>query len=146
MMARLPGIIAEHPDLVIWQTGSNDALRLVPLEHFVAQTIAGIDQMERAGIDVMLMEPQLASRLAGTAQGALFVQAVRDIAHREHVFDIPRYDLMHQWLNDGELTYKQMMSTDGLHMSDGGYDLLAKSVCDTILSQVGEQARPAVNR
>jgi hypothetical protein len=33
MMARLPAIIAEKPDLVIWQTGSNDSLRSVKLPH-----------------------------------------------------------------------------------------------------------------
>ncbi len=43
MMQRLPALIAEHPDLIIWQTGSNDPLRNVPLERFEQETRAGIE-------------------------------------------------------------------------------------------------------
>src|SRR5260370_14185033 len=38
MARRLPAIIAQHPDLVIWQTGTNDALDDLTLERFVALT------------------------------------------------------------------------------------------------------------
>src|ERR1700722_3665050 len=31
MALRLPSVIAEHPDLIIWQTGSNDPLNGLPL-------------------------------------------------------------------------------------------------------------------
>jgi 2-haloalkanoic acid dehalogenase type II len=51
MMRRLPNIIAEHPDLVIWQIGSNDPLRGVTLEHFTARTLEGIATLRRAGIE-----------------------------------------------------------------------------------------------
>jgi lysophospholipase L1-like esterase len=34
MALRLPTVIAERPDLIIWQTGSNDPLRNVPLDRY----------------------------------------------------------------------------------------------------------------
>jgi len=59
MLARLDkDVLAAKPDLVIWQTGSNDPLRSVPLARFVDETKAGINNMRAAGLDVMLMEPQ----------------------------------------------------------------------------------------
>ena len=134
MMARLATIIGEHPDLVIWQTGSNDSLRSVNLEHFIAETRDGIERMQGAGIDVLLMEPQLSLRLAHTDGSEAFLHAVRDVGREMHVTVIRRYDLMKQWLSSGALTYPQMMSDDGLHMTDGGYELLARSVADTILA------------
>jgi acyl-CoA thioesterase-1 len=133
MMARLAAIIAEKPDLVIWQTGSNDSLRSVNLQHFIAETRVGIERMQGAGIDVMLMEPQLSMRLAHTEGSDAFLEAVRQVGREMHVVVIRRYDLMKQWLSSGTLTYPQMMSDDGLHMTDGGYELLARSVADTIL-------------
>ena len=42
MLRRLPAVIAERPDLIIWQTGSNDPLRAVPLDRFVQETMAGV--------------------------------------------------------------------------------------------------------
>ncbi len=134
MMARLPAIIAEKPDLVIWQTGSNDSLRSVKLDHFIAETRDGIARMQGAGIDVMLMEPQLSQRLAHTDGSDQFLDAVRAIGEQMHVVVVRRYDLMERWLASGVLTYTQMMSNDDLHMTDGGYRLLARSVAATILA------------
>jgi lysophospholipase L1-like esterase len=126
MIARVPAIIAEKPDLVIWQTGSNDSLRGVDPVRFVAETREGITQMQAAGIDVMLMEPQLSRRLAMSERADAFLDAVREVGSQMHVLVIRRYDLMRQWLASGALTYDTMMSHDGLHMTDGGYELLAR--------------------
>jgi lysophospholipase L1-like esterase len=134
MVTRLSDIIAEQPDLVIWQTGSNDSLRAVSVERFIAETRDGIERMKGSGIDVMLMEPQLSQRLANTPESDAFLKAVRDLGRQTHVLVIRRYDLMRQWLVSGALTYPQMMSNDGLHMADGGYDMLAKAVAEMILS------------
>jgi lysophospholipase L1-like esterase len=133
MITRVPAIIAEKPDLVIWQTGSNDSIRGVSPDRFVAETRDGIQQMQAAGIDVILMEPQLSERLANTARSDEYLDAVREIGQKMQVLVIRRYDLMRQWLASGALTYDHMMSHDGLHMTDGGYDLLARAVADTIL-------------
>ncbi len=137
MMARLDKIVADKPDLVIWQTGSNDSLRSVNLDHFIAETRDGITRMQGAGIDVMLMEPQLSQRLAHTDGSDGFRDAVRAIGRQMGVVVVRRYDLMERWLTSGALTYPQMMSNDGLHMTDGGYDLLARSVAQTILTNSG---------
>jgi lysophospholipase L1-like esterase len=40
---------------------------------------------------------------------------------------------MHAWLRQGLLTKSQMLASDGLHMTDGGYALLARSVAPEIL-------------
>src|SRR5277367_5183294 len=57
MLARLDrDVIAVKPDLVIWQTGTNDPLRKLPLDRFEAETHEGINRMQAAQIDVVLME------------------------------------------------------------------------------------------
>jgi lysophospholipase L1-like esterase len=136
MMKRLSAIIAEKPDVVIWQTGSNDALRGVDLQHFITDTRAGIAQMQTAGIDVILMEPQLSGRLKDTGQGDVFRDAVRSLGLEMAVPVVRRYDLMRQWLASGELTYEQMMSGDRLHMTDDGYAHLARAVADLIMADI----------
>lgn len=133
MMRRLPDIIAQHPDLVIWQTGTNDALHGMPLERFVALTRAGILAMRGAGIDVMLIEPQRCRAMQAKPDALLYRDAVRAIGAELHVPVIHRYDLMQTWLSSGLVTPVQLMSGDGLHMADGGYALLAKAVAHEIL-------------
>lgn len=134
MMRRLPAIIAEHPDLVIWQTGTNDPLRGVELGHFTELTRQGVAAMLTAGIDVMLMGPQLCQRLADSDGAHQFRDAVRAIGDDLHVPVIHRYTMMQQWLARHMLTETQMLAPDGLHMADGGYALLAKAVAHEILA------------
>jgi lysophospholipase L1-like esterase len=109
----------------------------VKLDHFIAETRDGIARMQAAGIDVMLMEPQLSQRLAHTEGSDAFLTAVRAIGEQMHVLDIRRYDLMKQWLSSGTLTYSQLMSNDFLHMTDGGYEMLAQSVAAMIIANSG---------
>jgi acyl-CoA thioesterase I len=148
MARRLPAIIAEHPALIIWQTGSNDPLRDVPLDRFVQETTDGVQEIRTAHIDVMLMEPQLCRQLDGTPGSVRYRDAVRAIGAGMDVPVIRRYDLMRRWLAHGELTQAQLLSPDGLHMADGGYAKLAETVAADILHRtqpplVAMQAQPA---
>jgi len=133
MMRRLPKVIAEHPDLIIWQTGTNDPLRALPLDRFVQETIAGIQAIRAAHIDVMLMEPQLCRELDGKPVSIRYRDALRAIGVGMDVPMIRRYDMMRTWLANGTLTPTQMLSPDGLHMADGGYAKLAEAIATDIL-------------
>lgn len=138
MIRRLPKVLADHPDLVIWQTGTNDPLRGEPLARFVELTRAGISRMRAAGIDVMLMEPQDCPVFAGKPGALAYRDAVRSIGAEFGVPVVRRYDLMQGWLMKGRMTAAQLEAPDGLHMSDIGYALLAKAVTSTILSDMAE--------
>jgi lysophospholipase L1-like esterase len=133
MARRLPGVIAEHPDLIIWQTGSNDPLKSVPVDRFARETADGIQAIRAAHIDVMLLEPQLCRELDGMPVSVLYRDALRAIGAAMNVPVIRRYDLMRGWLADGILTPDQMLSPDGLHMADGGYAKLADAIANDIL-------------
>jgi lysophospholipase L1-like esterase len=133
MARRLPMVIAEHPDLIIWQTGSNDPLRGLPLDRFVQQTIAGVQEIRAAHIDLMLMEPQLCRALDGKPVSISYRDALRGIGAGMDVPVIRRYDMMRGWLADGVLTMTQMLAPDGLHMADGGYAKLADAIAADIL-------------
>lgn len=134
MMRRLPAIIAEHPDLVIWQTGSNDPLHGVPVARFAADTTRGVQMMRAAGIDVILMGPQWCRKLRAIADSTEYGEAVRAVGAALGVPVVPRYTLMQDWLEDGLLTPAQMLAPDGLHMTDGGYAMLARVVARDILN------------
>ncbi len=126
-------VIARHPDLVIWQTGSNDPLRHVPLDRFERETRAGVVAMRKAGIEVILMEPQWCPRLDTMASSVTYRDMVRKIGRDNRLEVIRRSDLMHDWVRMGLLTQRQMLASDGLHMTDGGYALLARSVAPEVL-------------
>ncbi len=133
MAKRLPAVIAQQPDLIIWQTGSNDALRDVPVPRFIEETVAGVRAIRAAHIDVMLMEPQLCKALEGKAEALDYRNVLRAIGKDMNVPVIRRYDMMRAWLATGALTADEMLSPDGLHMADGGYAKLAEVIAADIV-------------
>jgi lysophospholipase L1-like esterase len=134
MLARLDrDVLAASPDLVIWQTGSNDPLRGVPLGRFIELTRIGLERMRAAGLDVMLMEPQWCPALEATAGADLYRDALRALGRELRVPVIRRADLMRRWVEHKRLPKEQLLSADGLHMADGGYALLAADVAKDIL-------------
>ncbi len=148
MMVRLDrDVLAARPNIVIWQTGSNDALRHVPLERFERETRAGISAMRRAGIVVVLMEPQWCPKLEATGAADEFRDAVRRIGADTGITVIRRSDLMHDWVRSGLLSVSDMLSSDGLHMRDAGYKLLATRVAVEVLHmEAAPRARIATAR
>lgn len=134
MLARLDrDVIAPRPDLVIWQTGSNDPLRGVSLDHFREATEAALERIREAGIDVVLMEPQWCPALDATPGADRFRDAVRALGADLNIPVIRRSDLMRGWIGQGRLSRAQLFASDGLHMADGGYALLAEAAQDTLL-------------
>jgi acyl-CoA thioesterase-1 len=140
MALRLPAILADKPDLVIWQTGTNDPLRDVPLKRFIAETRSGIGAMRGVGVDVMLMEPQFCDRLKSTTGAQSYRLALRQIGEEMGVPVIRRFDLMRAWLDKGLITPAALMAGDGLHMADAGYAMLAPEVARAILAAAHARA------
>ena len=134
MLRRLPAVLAEKPDLVIWQTGTNDPLRGVPVERFVAETRSGIAAIRGAGVDVMLIEPQFCERLEKITGADRYRLALHRIGRELGVPVVRRFDLMRAWLREGLVTPAALMSGDGLHMADAGYALLALEVAHELVA------------
>ena len=130
---RLPDVIGDRPDLVIFQTGTNDAIRSVPLARFEELTRKGIEVFHKAGSDVVLMEPQYCRAIEDAPDFMAYIERVRKLGANYGLPVIRRYELMKAWLASGLLTSAEMITEDDLHMADGGYRELAKAAATTIL-------------
>jgi hypothetical protein len=63
MLARFDrDVLPYHPQLVIWQTGSNQLLRSENIEGYTRTIREGINRLRAAQADVVLMDPQFAPR------------------------------------------------------------------------------------
>lgn len=123
-LARLRALLAaDPPDLVIWQTGVNDALdaRVDPAA-FRATLDAGIAAARAAGAAVMLLDPQAFPGIPDPARYARFVAIVAEAGAAHDVAVIPRHAVMAGW---DAATLAEMLSRDRFHMNDRGYACLA---------------------
>ncbi len=64
MLARFDrDVISHHPDLVLWQVGSNSVLRDRPLGEANTSLRDGLKRLHEVGTDVVLINPQYAPKV-----------------------------------------------------------------------------------
>lgn len=111
-------VLAKNPDLVILQTGTNDALQSIPADTVRAATARTISRLKAQGIEVILLDSQ---RYRGDGESARYrgyVQLVTDVAQEHGVSTARRYGWMSAVLAAGRYTYTDLLTGDGLHQSD----------------------------
>jgi lysophospholipase L1-like esterase len=133
-LARLSAdVVALHPDLAIWQVGTNAVLRRDDLGADGEWMREGIDLMKRGGIDVVLMDLQLAPRVTERRVYPDMEALIADTADREHVGLFRRFALMQYWQSSHAAdAAPPMIGPDGLHMTDTGYGCLAADLAKAL--------------
>jgi lysophospholipase L1-like esterase len=140
MMNRLQReVIDMHPDLVIWQVGTNAVLRdLDPVE--TGKLIDdGVSRIQAAGSDIVLVDPQYSPRVTERPESASkIVQLLGKVAELHHVGLFPRFKVMRDWHEKQALPVDSFVIADGLHMNDWGYACFAQLLGDDIIRSVGQ--------
>lgn len=135
MLARLQAdVLDQRPDLVIWQSGTNSAIREQDVGPFVEDLFIGIRRMQAAGIDVLLMGPQKSPRVDRAQQRAVYAVHLHAVAETARVPYLARYEIMGGWVAANQMTMGEMIDPDGLHMTDLSYGCLADAAARMILN------------
>lgn len=92
---RLRGMVAEtEPDLVIWQVGTHDALARVDIDAFAGALDETVQWIKSHEIDVVLVNPVYTASLAQDEYYNSIVRKVEEVAKREGVPLVQRYEAM----------------------------------------------------
>jgi hypothetical protein len=124
---------------VIWQVGTNAVLRnLDPAE--TAKLVGdGIVQLQAAGTDVVLVDPQYSPKVYERAESAnQMVKLLSKVAAIRHIGIFPRFEVMREWHEQQALPIDSFVIADGLHMNDWGYACFAQLLGDDIIKSVGQ--------
>lgn len=130
-------------DLVIWQVGTNDAVKGVDEGAFRALLERGISAVKSSGTSLILLDQQYFPTIKDTSRYERFVQAVSTLGQERKVSVFSRYAMMQDWNNRSAEELRSMLSADGFHMSDKGYDCLADHVADAIETLVEQPVAQA---
>jgi acyl-CoA thioesterase I len=127
MMARFAtGVFAEHPQLVLWQVGTNSVLRDRSLDIHSAQLREGIDELKAANADVVLIDPQFSPAVIAKPETPGMVEQIALAAKEENVDLFRRFAVMRNWYEVRHLAFADFVSPDELHMNDWSYACMAK--------------------
>src|SRR5262249_2028141 len=84
------------PDLVVWELGSNDALRHVSLDKFKASVKTTLAWLAENRIDVVLIDPQYGEALTNDTYYEQMVGAVAEVARDARVLLVARFAAMRE--------------------------------------------------
>jgi hypothetical protein len=102
MENKLSRIVAEaKPALVVWQTGTADAIRGVDPDDFRLAVDDGIDALQAAGADTVLMNMQYSPRTEAMLAVGAYADAMRMIALQREVVLFDRLSIMKRWSEAG---------------------------------------------
>jgi acyl-CoA thioesterase I len=135
-------VLSRKPQLVIWQTGVNDAIKGVPLDKFKEQLRDGMDQFRRAGVDVVLIDQQYYPSFKKLKDGPLYMAAIRDVAAQYGVPVVQRFRIMQHLIDSAQFTTATLLSSDQFHLNDRSYDCLGHLLAQSLRSAATVVAAP----
>jgi len=91
----------EKPDLVIWQTGTLDAIRRVDPDEFRAALEEGVETLHKGGADVILMNMQYSPRTDIMVPLGPYADNMRVVAQQHEIPLFDRLAIMRHWSDIG---------------------------------------------
>jgi acyl-CoA thioesterase-1 len=142
---RMKQEVAEtKPDLVVWQVGTNDALRHVNIDKFKMCLKTTLAWLAEKKIDVVLLDPQYGDALNKDGSFEEVVAATVEVAREARVLLVDRFEAMRELQRErGDGFY---LTSDRLHMNDRGHrcvaEQLARAIVGGLLQADSEAEQP----
>jgi hypothetical protein len=122
---------AKKPTLVIWQTGTVDALRSIDPDDFRSAVDEGIVAMQNSGADVILMNPQYSPRTEMMISVPPYVDSMRAVAQQHDIPLFDRFAIMHEWNDQGD--FDLFSASPGVELAKRVHDCLGHALSKFIV-------------
>jgi hypothetical protein len=119
------------PNLVIWQTGTYDAMRSADPDDFRSAIDDGVAAMQKAGPDVILMNLQYSPRTDTMISASAYIDNMRVVAQQHDIPLFDRFAIMRHWNESGE--FDLFSPSPGTELAKGVHDCLARALSTFVI-------------
>jgi len=119
------------PNLVIWQTGTYDAMRQVDADDFRNAIDEGVAAMQTAGTDVLLMNLQYSPRTETMISGSAYLDNMRVVAQQHDVPLFDRFAIMRQWNENGD--FDLFSTSPSVELAKRVHDCLGRALSTFVI-------------
>jgi len=146
MVKVLPQLLASSkPTLLVWQTGTADAIQAVDPDQFSQALGKGITIARSAGADVVLVNPQYSPRTESMIALGTYAENMRWVALQQDVPIFDRYSVMQLWADLG--TFDFTATTKKLDIAERVHDCIGLLLADQVIEAAKEsEPQPEVGR
>jgi hypothetical protein len=133
MLERFPtDVIPEDPVLVIWETGTTDAVRGVGVDDFAASVQTGIDELKAHGIDIMLVDMQFSHSTATVIDFERYLNALHRVGDVNDVNVFPRFEMMRYWSEQNVFNFDGAAKDERAGLAARVYECIAGKLAEAI--------------
>jgi hypothetical protein len=134
--ALAPTLAASKPALMIWQTGTVDAMQSIDTDQFKAALDQGINLAHSAGADVVLINAQYSPRTESMIALGAYAEIMRWVALQQEVPVFDRFSIMKLWADLG--TFDLYSATKKLDIAERVHDCIGRLLAILVI----ESAKP----
>jgi hypothetical protein len=132
MVATLPAALSgAKPALVVWQTGTVDAMLGVDPDEFSATLERGIAMLHTTGADVVLVNAQYSPRTESLIALSTYEDDMRWIAVQQEIPLFDRFSIMKLWSESG--TFDLSSATKKLEIAERIHNCIGRLLADLII-------------
>jgi len=141
MIKALPAALAAaKPALLVWQTGTVDAMLGVDPDQFSQALDKGITTAHSTGADVILINAQYSPRTESMIALGTYVEDMRWVALQQEVPLFDRFSIMKLW---GELgTFDLSSATNKLDIAERVHDCIGRLLADLVIAAAKPEETP----
>lgn len=141
MVKVLPAdLSATKPALLVWQTGTTDAMRAVDPDQFSQALDQGINIARRAGADVVLVNAQYSPRTESMIALSTYSEDMRWVALQQEVPLFDRFSIMRLWSDLG--TFDLYSATKKLDIAEQVHDCIGRLLADLVIAAAKPVEQP----
>ena len=129
-------VLAHHPDLIVWQLGTNDVVLGGRADGVKDMIISGVRTLKTSGADIVLMDMQYAPVILASSEHERMRAIIAQVAREERIGLFSRFALMRRSVEAG-LAPTALVAWDGLHNSEAGYDCVGRALARAIVNTAG---------
>lgn len=131
---------AAKPDLLIWQTGTVDAMLAVDPDVFSQALDKGINIAQSAGADVVLINSQYSPRTESMIALSTYGDDMRWVALQHEVPLFDRFNVMKLWSDLG--TFDLYSATKKLDIAEQVHDCIGRLLADLVVTAAKSEELP----
>ena len=122
---------AKKPTLVIWQTGTVDAMRSIDPDDFRTAVDEGVAALQNAGADVVLMNLQYSPRTETMISASPYIDNMRVVAQQYNVPLFDRFAIMRYWHDQGD--FDLFSTSHGPDLAKRVHDCLGRALSQFVI-------------
>jgi lysophospholipase L1-like esterase len=131
--AGLPKLLeSKKPTLVVWQTGTVDAMRSVDPDDFRSAVSEGVVALQDAGADVILLNPQYSPRTETMISAPPYLDNLRVVAQEHDVPLFDRFAIMRNWSESGD--FDLFSAVHGAELAKRVHSCLGRALSEFIMA------------